>query len=140
HTIDYTAADLRASIKEITGGRGVDVVYDPVGGPLAEPALRSIAWDGRFLVVGFAAGDIPSIPLNLPLLKSASIVGVFWGAWMQRGTPDSADNIRELYAMAATGQIEPRISAVHPLENYADALADLTSRTATGKVLLRTAP
>ena len=136
HTIDYTAADLRESIKEITEGRGVDVVYDPVGGPLSESALRSIAWNGRFLVVGFATGDIPSIPLNLPLLKSASIVGVFWGAWMQRGSPDPADNIRELYEMAATGRIEPRISAVHPLEDYPVALADLTSRTATGKVLL----
>jgi NADPH2:quinone reductase len=139
HTIDYTAADLRQSIKEITAGRGVDVVYDPVGGRLSEQALRSIAWDGRFLVVGFAAGDIPSIPLNLPLLKSASIVGVFWGAWMQRGSPESVDNIRELYAMASNGKLEPRISAVHPMEHYAEALADLTSRTATGKVLLRIA-
>jgi len=139
HTINYGETDLREAIKEITGGRGVDVVYDPVGGRLSEPALRSTAWDGRFLVVGFAAGDIPSIPLNLPLLKSASIVGVFWGAWMRRGTPDAAQNIRELYEMAATGKIEPRISAVHDFESYDDAFADLASRTATGKVLLRVA-
>ena len=137
HIIDYSVVDLRQAIKDITGGRGVDVVYDPVGGSLSEPALRSIAWDGRFLVIGFAAGDIPSIPLNLPLLKGASIVGVFWGAWMRRGTPDTADNIRELYAMAANGQIEPRISAIHDFEAYADALAELIGRQATGKVLLR---
>jgi NADPH2:quinone reductase len=140
HTIDYTASDLRESVKEFTAGRGVDVVYDPVGGPISEPALRSIAWDGRLLVVGFAAGDIPSIPLNLPLLKSASIVGVFWGAWMRRGSPATAENVRELYQMAATGRIEPRISAIHPLGDYAAAFADLTSRTATGKVLLRIGP
>jgi NADPH2:quinone reductase len=139
HTINYSAVDLREEIRQITNGRGVDVVYDPVGGPLSEAALRSIAWDGRHLVVGFAAGDIPSIPLNLPLLKSASIVGVFWGAWMQRGSAATAENTRELYAMAAEGEIEPRISAIHPLEHFAAALADLTSRAATGKVLLRVA-
>jgi NADPH2:quinone reductase len=139
HTINYLAADLREEVKEITNGRGVDVVYDPVGGALSEAALRSIAWDGRHLVVGFAAGDIPSIPLNLPLLKSASIVGVFWGAWMQRGSPATAENTRELYAMAATGRIEPRISAIHALDDYGEAFADLTSRTAAGKVLLRVA-
>ncbi len=139
HTINYSEVDLREAIKEITQGRGVDVVYDPVGGPLSEPAFRSLAWNGRFLVVGFAAGDIPAMPLNLPLLKNASIVGVFWGAWMRRGTPEAAQNIRELYELAATAKIEPRISAIHDFENYADALTDLTSRTATGKVLLRVA-
>ncbi len=137
HTINYGAVDLRQAIKEITGGKGVDVVYDPVGGDLSEPAFRSIAWNGRFLVVGFAAGDIPSIPLNLPLLKGASIVGVFWGNWIRRDPDEAAENFRELYEMAAAGTIEPRISAVHEFENYADALRDLTSRSATGKVLLR---
>jgi len=115
----------------------VDVVYDPVGGELAELAFRSIAWNGRYLVVGFAAGDIPALPLNLPLLKGASIVGVFWGSWMQRGSAGIAENIRQLYEISASGKIEPRISAVHDFENYAAALADLTSRAAMGKVLLR---
>ena len=137
HTINYTDADLRAAIKELTGGAGVNVVYDPVGGDLAEQAFRSIAWNGRHLVVGFAAGDIPALPLNLPLLKGASIVGVFWGSWMQRGSSDTAENIRDLYEMAANGLVRPRISTVHDLENYAEALADLTSRSAMGKVLLR---
>ncbi|MGI9609920.1 MAG: zinc-binding dehydrogenase, partial [Acidimicrobiia bacterium] len=139
HTINYGETDLRAAIKEITDGRGADVVYDPVGGDLAEPAFRSIAWGGRFLVVGFAAGDIPAIPLNLPLLKGASLVGVFWGSWIRRHPDEAAENIHELYGMAAAGKIEPRISAIHDFENYAEALADLTSRTATGKVLLRVA-
>jgi NADPH2:quinone reductase len=139
HTINYSAVDLREAIKEIVGSRGVDVVYDPVGGALSEPAFRSTAWNGRFLVVGFAAGDIPSIPLNLPLLKGASIVGVFWGSWIRRDPEAAADNTRLLYQMAATGKIEPRISAVHDFEHYAEALAELTSRTATGKVLLRVA-
>jgi NADPH2:quinone reductase len=140
HTIDYGTADLRESIKEITGGGGVDVVYDPVGGALSEPALRSINWNGRYLVIGFAAGDIPSIPLNLPLLKGAAIVGVFWGSWIRRSPDEAAENLRELYAMARDRTVQPRISAVHEFEHYAAALAELTSRTATGKVLLRIGP
>jgi NADPH2:quinone reductase len=139
HTINYGHDELREAVKEITGGTGADVVYDPVGGQLSEPAFRSIAWNGRFLVVGFAAGEIPAIPLNLPLLKGASIVGVFWGSWIGRTPDEAAANIRELYKMAAAGTIEPRISAVHDFENYAAALAELTSRTAMGKVLLRIA-
>ena len=89
--------------------------------------------------MGFAAGEIPAIPLNLPLLKGASIVGVFWGSWVQRGGADPAENVRELYQMAAAGTIEPRISAIHQFENFAEAFADLTSRAAMGKVLLRVA-
>lgn len=139
HVINYGAADLREAIKEITAGAGVDVVYDPVGGDLSEAAFRSTAWNGRFLVVGFAAGDIPAIPLNLPLLKGAAIVGVFWGSWIRRQPDQAAENVRELYEMAATGELEPRISAVHDFENYAAAFSDLTSRNATGKVLLRVA-
>ena len=137
HTINYGDGDLREAIKEITGGKGVDVVYDPVGGGLSEPAFRSTAWNGRFLVIGFAAGDIPTIPLNLPLLKGAAIVGVFWGSWIRRQPDQAAENLRELYQMAASGQIEPRISAVHELEDYPAAFSDLSGRTATGKVLLR---
>ena len=137
HTINYGDGDLREAIKEITGGKGVDVVYDPVGGGLSEPAFRSTAWNGRFLVIGFAAGDIPTIPLNLPLLKGAAIVGVFWGSWIRRQPDQAAENLRELYQMAASGQIEPRISAVHELEDYPAAFSDLSGRTATGKGLLR---
>ncbi len=139
HTINYGETNLREAVKEITDGGGVDVVYDPVGGELSEPAFRSIAWNGRYLIVGFAAGEIPAIPLNLPLLKGASIVGVFWGSWVQRGGADAAENVRELYEMAAAGTIEPRISAIHEFENFAEAFADLTSRAAMGKVLLRVA-
>jgi NADPH2:quinone reductase len=139
HTINYGEVDLREAIREITSSKGVDVAYDPVGGELSEPAFRSIAWNGRFLVVGFAAGDIPSIPLNLPLLKGASIVGVFWGTWIRRSPAEAAESFRELYEMAAAGTIQPRISAVHDFGNYAAALAELTSRTAMGKVLLRVA-
>lgn len=137
HGVNYSATDLRSALKEITDGAGVDVVYDPVGGELAEPAFRSIAWNGRYLVIGFAAGDIPSLPLNLPLLKGASIVGVFWGSWMMNHPGEAASNVRELYEMAAEGTIRPRISAVHALDDYAAAFEDLTSRTAQGKVLLR---
>ncbi|MBT8218085.1 MAG: NADPH:quinone oxidoreductase family protein [Acidimicrobiia bacterium] len=140
HTINYADGDLRAAVKEITDGAGADVVYDPVGGDLAEPAFRSIAWNGRYLVVGFAAGNIPALPLNLPLLKGASIVGVFWGQWMMTRPAEAAPNVRELYEMAAAGTIAPRISAVHDLADYRNAFADITSRAAMGKVLLRVAP
>lgn len=137
HTINYATSDLRDVVKELTAGAGVDVVYDPVGGDLAEPAFRSIAWNGRYLVVGFAAGDIPAIPLNLPLLKGASIVGVFWGSWVMNHPAEAAPNVQELYEMAAAGTISPRISSVYDLADYRAAFADLTSRTAQGKVLLR---
>jgi NADPH2:quinone reductase len=136
-TINYTATDLRGALEDLTGGTGPDVVYDPVGGDLAEPAFRSIAWGGRYLVVGFAAGDMPSLPLNLPLLKGASLVGVFWGRWMMNHPAEAAPNIRELYEMAAAGTISPRIGAVYDLEDYATAFAELTSRAARGKVVLR---
>ena len=139
HVINYGATELRGAIKEVVGEGGVDVVYDPVGGELSEPAFRSTAWNGRFLVVGFAAGDIPAIPLNLPLLKGAAIVGVFWGSWIRRQPEQATENLRELYQMAAAGEIEPRISAIHDLQDYAAAFSELTSRNATGKVLLRVA-
>jgi NADPH2:quinone reductase len=135
--INYATTDLRAALRELTGGTGPDVVYDPVGGELAESAFRSIAWGGRYLVVGFAAGDIPALPLNLPLLKGASIVGVFWGQWMTNHPAEAAPNLQELYEMAAAGTISPRISAVYELEEYRAAFAELTSRTARGKVVLR---
>lgn len=136
-TIDYAAEDLRARLREIAPG-GVDVVYDPVGGAYSEPALRSIAWDGRFLVIGFAAGDIPKVPLNLPLLKSCSIVGVFWGAWSMRDPAASRANIERLFRWHADGKLRPLVSATYPLEEAARALRDMMERRVTGKVVVLT--
>jgi NADPH2:quinone reductase len=137
-TINYTREDLRARIKALTDGRGVDVVYDPVGGAMSEPALRSMAWRGRFLVVGFAAGTIPSLPLNLPLLKGCAIVGVFYGGFMRNEPARNGENQRELVAWIQQGKLRPHIYAVYPLERAAEAMNDLTSRKVTGKVVLAT--
>ena len=125
-------------IKELSGGQGVDVVYDPVGSSYAEPALRAIAWEGRYLVIGFAAGDIPAIPLNLTLLKSCQIVGVFWGAFVAREPAANQKNLLELMEMYKSGAIKPRISGKYPLERAADALNDMAQRRVTGKVILTT--
>lgn len=137
-TINYTTEDLRERIKALTDGRGVDVVYDPVGGDLSEPALRGMAWRGRFLVVGFAAGAIPSLPLNLPLLKGCAIVGVFYGGFMRNEPARNEENQRELVAWIKEGKLRPHIYAVYPLERAAEAMHDLTSRKVTGKVVLAT--
>ncbi len=136
--INYSRDDLRARIKALTDGRGVDVVYDPVGGDFSEPALRSMAWNGRFLVVGFAAGRIPSVPLNLPLLKGCSIVGVFWGAFTRHSPQRNAANLQELMAWFAEGKLKPHVSAVYPLARAADALNDLIHRRVQGKAVLVT--
>ncbi len=122
-------------IKKLAGGDGVDVVYDAVGGDYAEPAIRAMAWKGRFLVVGFPAG-IPAIPLNLALLKGCQIVGVFWGASVFREPKGHAENMGELFAMYAEGQIKPRISATYPLEKAAEALELMQDRKVMGKVVL----
>ncbi len=137
--INYAVEDLRSRIKEITGGAGVDVVYDPVGGDLSEPALRSTAWNGRFLVIGFAAGDIPAIPLNLMLLKGVSVVGVFWGSWASRDPGASMENFSELFEMVDEGKLHPRVTDVFPLEDYEAAFDALTGRKARGKVVLSVA-
>ena len=134
--INYAIQDLRERIKQITGGKGIDVVFDPVGGDFTEPALRSIAWKGRYLVIGFAAGDIPRIPLNLTLLKGSSIVGVFWGAFAEREPQHNAENLRELLTWLAQGKLRPHISATYPLERAADALYDMMNRKVQGKVVL----
>ena len=134
--VNYSDADWREQIKALTGGNGVDVVYDAVGGGYAEPALRSMAWCGRYLVVGFAAGDIPKIPLNLTLLKGCAIVGVFWGDFARRQPKDNMGNMMQLFAWLAQGQLKPHISAEYPLEQAAQALNDLLQRKATGKVVL----
>ena len=135
-TINYSTEDLRARIKELTDGRGVDVVYDPVGGDLSEAALRSTAWDGRFLVVGFAAGDIPRIPLNLPLLKGCQVVGVFWGSFVAREPERHKANVEQLRQWWADGRISPHVSATYPLDQASQALLDIAERRVKGKVVV----
>ena len=134
--INYSTEDLRDRIKLFTGGKGVDVAFDPLGGDYSEPVLRSMAWGGRFLVIGFASGDIPRIPLNLPLLKVYSIVGVFWGAFMERNPKHGRENIHELIKWIHEGKLKPHVSATYPLEHVADALNDLIERKVTGKAVL----
>ena len=135
-TMNYSADDWRDRLKTLTQGKGVDVVYDPVGGAYTEPALRSTAWGGRFLVIGFAAGDIPKIPLNLTLLKGCSIVGVFWGEFTRRDPKGHEANVRELFAMLAAGKLKPLVSARYPLARGVQALEDVMLRRATGKVVI----
>ncbi|CAN7393710.1 NADPH:quinone oxidoreductase family protein [Phenylobacterium sp. LjRoot225] len=134
--IDYSAQDLKATLKAMTGGKGVDVIYDPVGDRLAEPAFRSIAWGGRYLVVGFAGGQIPSIPLNLPLVKGASIVGVFWGDFVARTAKLHAENMAELYAWYAEGRLRPLISQRFDLARGGEAIRWIQDRKAHGKVVV----
>jgi NADPH2:quinone reductase len=134
--INYSSEDLRSRVKAITGGRGVDVVYDPVGGPYSEPALRDMAWKGRFLVVGFAAGDIPKVPLNLALLKGCSIVGVFWGAFTRTEPENNRRNNQELLEMYLAGKVKPHIHATYPLERAAEALNEVLNKRVSGKVVL----
>jgi len=136
--INYTNEDLRERVKTLTGGNGVDVIVDPLGGNYSEPALRSIAWNGRFLVIGFAAGDIPRIPLNLTLLKGCSIVGVFWGSFTEHEPRHNQENLQELLTWLAEGKLKPHISATYPLERAAGALNDVLNRKVKGKVVLLT--
>ena len=131
--INYATEDMRERIKELTGGKGVDVVYDAVGGPYTEPALRSIAWRGRFLVVGFAAGDIPKIPLNLTLLKGCSIVGVFWGDFARREPKAFAESIGQLGKWFREGKLKPHVSQTFPLAQAVDALKLMAARKVKGK-------
>lgn len=135
--INYAEESLKTRVKELTGGKGVDVVYDPVGGELSEQALRATGWNGRLLVIGFAAGDIPKIPLNLPLLKNNAIVGVFWGAWASREPQTSLENYQELFQMYRDGKLKPLVSQVYDLADYQQAFDTLTSRRARGKVILK---
>jgi NADPH2:quinone reductase len=139
-TINYAAEDLRERIKALTEGRGVDVVYDSVGGAYSEPAFRSMAWRGRLLVVGFAAGDIPKLPLNLALLKGASIVGVFWGDFAKREPERFAESARQLARWYGEGRLKPHVSQTFPLEKAAEALQLMAARKVKGKVVLVTQP
>jgi len=135
-TINYATEDLRERIKALTDGRGIDVVYDAVGGPYTEPAFRSLAWRGRLLVVGFAAGDIPKLPLNLPLLKGASVIGVFWGDFARREPKEFAASMKQLARWYAEGRLKPHVSQTLPLEKAAEAIKLLASRQAKGKVVV----
>ena len=137
-TINYATEDLRKRVQELTEGRGVDVVYDPVGGAYSEAAFRSLAWRGRLLVVGFAAGEIPKLPLNLPLLKGAAAVGVFWGDFARREPQAFAESVRQLARWHGEGRLRPHVSQTLPLEKAAEALKLLASREAKGKIVLTT--
>lgn len=135
-TLNYATEDLRGRLKDLTGGKGPDVIFDPVGGELAEPAFRSIGWGGRYLVVGFAGGDIPKLPLNLPLLKGASLMGVFWGEFARRDPRGNARNLTQLAAWVQSGTVRPLISERYPLERAPEALRALLERRVTGKVVV----
>jgi NADPH2:quinone reductase len=137
-TINYVTEDMRARVKAITQGKGVDVIYDPVGGSYSELALRDMAWGGRHLVIGFTAGDIPKIPLNLPLIKGCSIVGVWIGAFAKHEPARHRANAKEVWKLFAEGKIKPHIFGTFPLERAADALNALAQRKVAGKVVLTT--
>jgi NADPH2:quinone reductase len=137
--LNYSKVDLKEGLKKLSGGKGVDIVFDPVGGAYAEAALRAMAWEGRFLVIGFAGGEIPKIPLNLALLKGCDIRGVFWGAWTQRNPAKNRANLERLVAWAAEGKISSHVDRIFPLAETAQALKVLSGRQAMGKVILHPA-
>ncbi len=134
--VNYSNDDWRDAVKAATDGKGPDVIYDPVGGIYAEPAFRTIAWRGRYLVVGFANGEIPRLPLNLALLKGASVVGVFWGEFVKREPKASLAAMGQLLGWLKEGKIQPHISARYPLADTASALNDMAARLVTGKVVI----
>jgi NADPH2:quinone reductase len=135
-TIDYRRENLRERIKALTDGNGPDVIYDPVGGDYTEPAFRSIGWRGRYLVVGFANGEIPKLPLNLALLKGASIVGVFWGQHVQREPELASAALQQIFGWIKEGRLRPHITKRYSLEQAPDALRDMASRRVTGKIVI----
>ncbi len=136
HLINYATEDLRERIKEITQGKGVDVVYDPVGDKWAEPAIRSLTWQGRYLVVGFAGGEIPKIPLNLALLKGSALVGVFWGMFAQKEPALNMKNLQEVAAWVVQGQLSPHIYKQYSLAEAPQALTDMIERKVIGKAVV----
>lgn len=135
-SIDYSTEDMKARLRELTNGDGVDVVFDPVGGPLSEIALRSTGWRGRYLVIGFASGEIPKIPLNLVLLKGVSLIGVFFGSFFDREPENRAAHVNGLRELYEGGLVRPHVSAVYPLEKAGQAISDLRDRRATGKIVV----
>jgi NADPH2:quinone reductase len=136
-TVNYATEDFRAALKKRGGEHGIDVVYDPVGGPYAEPAVRSLAWLGRYLVVGFAAGEIPKIPLNLALLRSCDIRGVFWGAWTKREPLAQRALMTDIVRWAADGKLSAHVHAAYPLSEIAPALKAIAERKVMGKIVLK---
>ena len=135
--VDYSREDLKTRLKELTGGRGVDVVYDPVGGEATEASVRALAWRGRHLVIGFAAGDIPKLPLNLPMLKGADVRGVFWGAHVEREPAANRAELERIFGWAAEDAISAHVDAALPLEETAEAIARIKRREVKGKLLVR---
>jgi len=135
-TINYSKDDLKSEIKKLTDNKGVDVIYDPVGGDYSEAAFRGIAWEGRFLVIGFASGTIPKMPLNLPLLKTASIVGVFWGDFAMRNPKQNMENTKMLMKWYDEGKLRPHIHRTYELKNTARALEEIMNRNVRGKLVI----
>jgi NADPH2:quinone reductase len=135
--VNYANTDLREALRTLGGEHGIDVVYDPIGGAYAEPALRSLAWLGRYLVVGFAAGDIPKLPLNLVLLKSCDVRGVFWGSWTEREPQAHRANMADLVRWCAEGKLSAHVHRSYPLAEAARALKDIAERKVMGKVVLK---
>ncbi len=136
-TVNYASEDLRGALKKLGGDHGIDVVYDPVGGAYAEPAVRALAWHGRYLVVGFAAGEIPRLPLNLVLLKSCDIRGVSWGAWTKREPQGQHGLMKQIVEWCAQGKLSAHVHAIYPLADIAAALQAIADRKAMGKIVLR---
>jgi NADPH:quinone reductase len=136
-TVNYAREDLRGALKTLGGEHGIDVVYDPVGGAYAEPAVRALAWEGRYLVIGFAAGEIPKLPLNLVLLKSCDIRGVLWGAWVKREPRAQQALMTDIVQWCVQGELKPHVQAVYPLADIAVALKALAERKVMGKIVLR---
>jgi NADPH2:quinone reductase len=135
--VNYAGADLRNALKELGGDHGIDVIYDPVGGAYSEAALRAIAWEGRFLVVGFAAGDIPKLPLNLVLLKGCDVRGVFWGSFTEHEPERHRANMTDIVRFAADGALSAHVHAAYPLADAPRALNDIAARKVMGKVVLK---
>ena len=135
-TINYSSESLRDRVKALTNGRGADVIFDPVGGDLFDQAVRRIAWEGRYLVIGFASGRIPAVPANIALLKNASIVGLFWGAYWQHDPEVIRRSMEQLMDLLETGAIKPHISKTYPLDEAVSALRELQQRRALGKLVV----
>lgn len=135
--VNYSDVSLKDTVKQLTDGKGADVVYDPVGGEMADQALRATAWHGRYLVIGFASGDIPKFPANIALLKEASIIGVWWGTWAAKNPEEQLQNMQELAALIDAGKLRPRVTETFALDDYREAFKTLTERRALGKVVLR---
>ncbi|MGA8077241.1 MAG: NADPH:quinone oxidoreductase family protein [Xanthobacteraceae bacterium] len=136
-TVNYAREDLRSALKKLGGEHGIDVVYDPVGGRYAEPAVRALAWEGRYLVIGFAAGEIPKLPLNLVLLKSCDIRGVLWGSWVKREPQAQRALMTDIMQWCAQGKLKPHVHAAYPLAEIAAALNAIADRKVMGKIVLR---